>query len=184
MDGLLWLRHGQTCKIRIQVANNSTSLRSAGAFLALVNIAMVSCLASSGSAYPLYPDPAQRRAANEVATLLGDVAIVDDVDVSEHGKFFELLPGCHIVRPPPKWGQTDYNHTIWADLGQASFAIDMKAEHRYVIRVNVSSLSGTGGSLSITAREETMDGTKTRTFRLIKGIAPPDSCKYVESSGE
>lgn len=165
------------------MAKRFTFMLWAGPSLALVNIALVSCLAS-GPAYPLYPNPAVRRVPEEVATLLGDVATVDGVNVSEHGKFFELLPGCHIVGPPERWGQTDYNHTIWVTIGEASFAIDMKAEHRYVIRVNVSSLSGSGGTFSVTAREETMDGTETRSFRLYRGSVPLGGCNRLAAATE
>jgi hypothetical protein len=145
--------------------------------LSLAGVAISGCLVGSNSVYPLYPDPENKRSSEEVATLLGDVAKVDGQDVSEHGAAFELLPGCHIVAPPEKWGKTDYNNTVWADVGQVDFAIDMKAQHRYIVRIDVSELRGTGGSLSIKAWEEDMDGTMTRSFEPSGGPASNAECR-------
>jgi len=126
--------------------------------------------------YPLYSNPEQKRPAEQLATLVGDLAYVDGKDVSAHGNSFELLPGCHVVGPPEKWGKVDYSHSIWANIGKLNFAIPMKARHRYVVRIDVGMSNGAGSTLNIVVREETMDGTVTRYFRPIKGLVPVEDC--------
>lgn len=150
----------------------------------LLCAALVGCIASAGQSVALYPDPEHRRAPTEVATLVGDVAIVDGKDVTEYGNSFELLPGCHLVATPSKWGQTGHYETMVANIGHVYFAIDMKAGYRYVLRIEIASLTGGGGKLSITAREEQSDGTVTRMFNPVKGQPQDGDCPAEEHRAE
>ena len=154
-------------------------VRAARAFAAgcmgLTCVLLVGCIGSNPT-YPLYPNPEQERPAAEVAILTGDVAIVDGKDVSSHGRTFALEPGCHIVSTPKRDGGTSSSATFWADIGEISFAINMKARFRYVVRVNFAQTNGTGGHVSVTAREEHLDGSVFRQFVPIRGRPPNGSC--------
>jgi hypothetical protein len=116
--------------------------------------AWLACLLPTGCIgsnppYPLYPNPDKERPSEEVAILMGEVAIVDGKDVSPNGRTFALEPGCHIVRTPKRVGGTSASGAYWADIGEISFAMDMQAHHVYVVRINVATTSGMGGSVTV-----------------------------------
>ncbi|MBV9949664.1 MAG: hypothetical protein JOZ69_22675, partial [Myxococcales bacterium] len=115
--------------------------------------------------YPLYaredapPDPAM------LARLGGYVRYVDSQDVSEHGTSFDLLPGCHIVGTPETWGSMGaMSGGVVAMTGRVTFALRMKAGHRYVVLVDVGTTSGPSGSVFVRAEEHAPTGEVTRVF--------------------
>jgi hypothetical protein len=145
--------------------------------LAVFGFLSTACI-GSGTTYPLYSNAGQKLGPEAVASLTGDVAYVDGRDVSPYGNSFELLPGCHVVQPPEKWGGSSYGQpTVWATIGKISFAMDMKAQHRYSVHVEVVRLSGNdAANVTVEAREESTDGTITRRFRAINADVPPNDC--------
>ena len=101
-----------------------------------------------------------------MALLIGYVRDVDGKDVSAHGKSFELLPGCHIVGTPSKWGTMDSTAGVVITTGPHQFAIPMKAGHSYSIEVGSSSpfLTAPTSPAYLSAREMDAGGTTTRRF--------------------
>ncbi|HEY4184584.1 MAG TPA: hypothetical protein VGP07_05910 [Polyangia bacterium] len=125
------------------------------------------CLGSEPPAIALYPNAATvRLPPDQVATLIGPIARVDDHDVTDLGGPFELLPGCHVVeltRRIPNNGYALSTGTYFTgQLPVAIFALPMKPGARYVLRRDLIP-AGTGMQvrLAFSAREELPGGAAT-----------------------
>jgi hypothetical protein len=136
-------------------------------FLFLAGTLTLGCLGSEPPAIALYPNAAVARLPpNQVATLSGTIARVDDRDVAELGGPFELLPGCHVVELTRQIPNNGYSLTIGVyftgQLPVAIFALPMKAGARYVVRRDlVPTGTGMQRRLVFSAREELPGGAGT-----------------------
>jgi len=136
-------------------------------FLFLAGTLTLGCLGSEPPAIALYPNAAVARLPpDQVSTLNGTIARVDDRDVAELGGPFELLPGCHVVeltRQIPNNG-LGLSRGIYGtgQLPVAIVALPMKAGARYVLRRElVPAGTGMGRRLVFSAREELPGGAET-----------------------
>ena len=113
-------------------------------------------------AYPLYAGAAREQPAGEVGTLRGPIAAIDGQDVSDKGRAFALLPGCHSFRLLQKIGQFSLPGGGYAaTLPQQTFTIDVRAGHSYVIETIVTLASGPTGTLELETSDRRPDGTVT-----------------------
>ena len=120
---------------------------------------MLGCLASEPPPVALYPNAAAAPLPPaQVATLVGTIARVDNRDVTDLGGPFALLPGCHVVeltRQIPNNGFGLSGGVYWTgQLPAVTFALQMKAGARYVIRRDIIMGSGQMGRLVTSTREE------------------------------
>src|SRR6267378_1637265 len=146
-------------------------------FLALSCLALSGCLVSHDRGEPLYPVTDARPKREDVAQLGGYVRMVDNQQVTE-GKSFELLPGCHIVGTPARWGRVDSSSGgVLVDTGHQTFALVMKAGHRYFVGVSVKMMGGSTGSAVVEATEEDPQGRKTTVIGTAKSTADIETCK-------
>ena len=131
----------------------------------LVMMVASACITGTRRGYPLYPGP-ELLEEQRVALLTGYVHDVDGNDVSVHGQSFDLLPGCHVVGTPSKWGTMDSRAGVVITTGPRKFAIKMKAGYSYVIEVGSSSayFSAPTSPAYVSAREVDARGNTTRTF--------------------
>jgi hypothetical protein len=148
--------------------------------IATVAVIMVACLSAQGPPpVRLYPATDHPLRAEEVSKLSGYVAFVDGEDASKLGKSFELLPGCHAVVTPTRWGahSPGGEMDITATTGRWAFVLPMRAGHRYEIRVIVGQASGPLLPLTIKAIETDLAGKQTREFERIKDMKGVDACE-------
>src|SRR5260221_2924282 len=113
---------------------------------------------------PLYPvtDPRLRR--EEVAQIGGYILSIDDRQVSE-GRLFEVLPGCHVVRTPARWGRTDSSAVVTVDTGNRTFGLLTRPGYTYVIEVSIEHMGGgPSGRAIFRVTEKDLDGRKTQGF--------------------
>jgi hypothetical protein len=139
------------------------------------------CITDGGKVHALYvsdtPLPPER-----LATLAGYVARVDGRDVSSLGAgAFELLPGCHLVETPTRWGKGSERGAVVATTGRLTFALPMRAGHSYVIDVEVGPLTAPTGSLWIRATETDASGERTGTFTPASSQDDIDACERCAS---
>jgi hypothetical protein len=141
---------------------------SARVVLATALVALLlgaACITGSRRGHALYP-PGRVMARHEVATLMGYVKEIDGRDESRHGTSFELLPGCHVIGTPTRWGKTD-SQTGGAiiDTGKQVFALPMKAGKTYLVEVGADGfVTGPTFSAFLRARELDGEGNTTREF--------------------
>jgi hypothetical protein len=129
-----------------------------------LSIVLVGCGCGTAKPKPLYPDPGRPLAANEVATLHGDVREVDGKVVSEHGGSFALLPGCHLVRTVENWGRLD-NHggSVTVKFPPIWYAMPMRGGYHYIVRIQADHVPARVHA-RITAIEEDAQGNVTNQF--------------------
>jgi hypothetical protein len=139
-------------------------------------LALSACLAPHERGEPLYPASEPRPKREDVAQLGGYVRLVDNQQVTE-GKSFELLPGCHIVGTPARWGRVDSSGGVLVDTGHQTFALVMKPGHRYFVDVSVKMMGGSTGSAVVEATEEDPQGKKTQVINAAKTTADIEACK-------
>ena len=148
-----------------------------GTFSAL---ALTGCLVPHGRGEPLYAVSGERPAPERVAQLDGYVKMVDGNPV-EQDKSFELLPGCHVVETPARWGNGTSSGGVLVDTGNRRFAIPMKAGHRYHVDVSVKMMGGSTGSAAVEAFEQDPKGNKTIVYGPGIYAATTEECRVVES---
>jgi hypothetical protein len=134
------------------------------------------CLAPHERGEALYPATGPRPRREEVAQLGGYVRLVDDQQVTE-GRSFELLPGCHIVGTPARWGRVGDSGGVLVDTGHRTFALVMKPGHRYLVEVSVNMMGGSTGSAVVQATEEDPQGKRTQVIGPAKTTADIEACK-------
>lgn len=135
--------------------------RSSSAASTAVALLIAGCITRSGEPHPLYPNAEIRRPPEQVARLFGPIAAVDGQDVSRLGKSFSVLPGCHVVQLLNKVGQinTSNGGGYVGITGGAVFALRMRANFTYEIEVQVESVTGPVGQLTIQTWERPADGS-------------------------
>ena len=121
--------------------------------------------------YPLHGSAHER--LQDVARLHGYVRTVDGRDVSEHGHHFELLPGCHVVGTPTKWGGAGTDAWVTADTGQLLFVLNMQEGHEYEIRVHEYQALG---RVEIEAIEKDMHGETIAKHLPVREQAAIEEC--------
>ncbi len=145
----------------------------------LLSFGATGCIASNPPRnIPLYEQPQSTIAPERVVRLNGYVQLVDGRDVSSKGDSFELLPGCHVVVTPEKWGHTEYNAgamVVWI-TGHVRYAIPMHAGRSYSIRVDADPQNSTGVTGVTTAREFDAEGRLLRTFKSEPGAFDRGAC--------
>jgi hypothetical protein len=141
-------------------------LGTPGSWLALL-LGCTGCIVSNERGIPLYPDPEVERArVDQVATLGGYVATVDGRDVRPLGTVFELLPGCHRVETPEKWGAQNSTGGLIAITGRHLFAVPMVSGRYYQV-TSPPIVGGAIGRVTLRMDESDASGSVLRTF-------PPD----------
>lgn len=113
---------------------------------------------------------------DQIATLSGHVAEVDGVDVTSLMPPYELLPGCHVVRTPERWGAVGTDMSMAAQTGMLPFALPMRAGHTYVVEVRSQMQTGISGSLEIRTVETDASGEQTKVFPIMRDRAELDAC--------
>jgi hypothetical protein len=144
--------------------------------------ALPSCLGSHDRGEPLYPVSGPLPAKDQVAQLGGFVRQVDGKDVTE-GRSFELLPGCHVVVTPKKWGHVDSSGSggVLVDTGRVTFALVMKPGHTYLIEVQVQMMGGSVGSAVVQTIEGDGAGNRVAVLHPAASTADIDACKEAGS---
>lgn len=145
--------------------------------MGLLCLSQSGCIAGTGRGHPLHgihPLPEE----SDIAQLSGYVRYVDDRDVSNLSKAFELRPGCHLVRTPTKWGQSEaLQGAVMVETGEVLFAIPMKPAHRYVIDVYVPTMTGPTGPATLRAREWTPEGDVSAEFTPVSSQSDIATCQ-------
>jgi hypothetical protein len=118
------------------------------------------CLHHQTGGYPLYDPATPRRAANEVARLFGPIASVDGRDVSDLGRSFELLPGCHVVVTKKQMLEFDNAAAVSGQFPPMTYPFRMRAAHTYVIERPATGIGGDKALAWIEAYDAAGDGTK------------------------
>ena len=135
----------------------------AGRTLVFAAMAALLALGCQPSGEPLYPHPEIPRRADEVASITGPIAFIDERPVSSRGTVFQVLPGCHVVRLLDRIGEMNAEGTAgWsAHLPPLVFLFRTRGGFSYGIDVRGRSGSGLYGELSVAASERAPDGTIT-----------------------
>lgn len=133
------------------------------------------CIAGSSRGVPLYT-AAERPGVDQVATLGGYVATVDGREVRSSGTVFELLPGCHFIETPQKWGGENPSGGLVAITGTHLFVVPMVATHSYVVVSDTVTL-GLNGSLSLRMDETDAGGQPVRSFLPYGTPAEIEACR-------
>jgi hypothetical protein len=145
--------------------------------LVAVAVAGIACMASRPASVVLYGPAAERRPADEVATLYGPIGSVDGRDVSGQGNAFELLPGCHVVTLRSKVGGTNSGTTgAWTATLGGTFAFRMQAAHTYAIDLRAIGDDTMSGEVRIDAWDSDAGGAKTAVPPARSG-ADIDACR-------
>jgi hypothetical protein len=136
------------------------------------------CLANGDSrGTALYPVSERRLPPERVATLSGHVGQVDGRDVSSLTAPFELLPGCHVVLTPSRWGSVGTSGTMTAQTGVLPFALPMLAGHFYTVEVRAQLDTTIAGKMEVRAIEVDASGQQTRVFAVSRDPAELEACR-------
>ena len=144
----------------------------------IVAVALLGCIAGESRGYPLYATSAGPMDPSRVARLAGYVRFVDGLDVSEHGTTFDLLPGCHLIGTPSRWGSASMSGGVAVSTGTLTFALPMKAGHQYAVAVEAS-LAGGGPShpAFVRAYERDPSGATKETFAPVSSESDVQRCR-------
>jgi hypothetical protein len=145
---------------------------------------VVGCLAGKGRGYALYATTSTPLKPEEVAQLTGYVQKVDGKDVGEHGRSFELLPGCHVVVTPQDWGKVSEVGGITWKTGHLTFALPMKAGRQYLVEVQAEKVGGAAAGGRVVALEKDMDGNLTQEFRPASGAQDLAACREADNPAQ
>jgi hypothetical protein len=148
-------------------------------FMLAFALSGVGCI-SVARPYQLYSPAPQPLAPEQVSTLTGYLQFVDDKDVSELGGSFELLPGCHVIGTPSHWSERTpgVNSAVVATTGRWTFALPMRAGHRYRIEVIVVGvMTGPTAPLTIKGFESDLGGNETREFEQATSSKGIEACR-------
>lgn len=150
------------------------------ALMLMVVLATTTCITAAGPIPErLYPPMPQPLRTDQVSLLSGYVQFVDDKDVSSRGTNFELLPGCHIIGTPSNWGEHSpgSDSVVTSTTGRWLFAIPMRANHQYLVKVIVGTMTGPVGSLTIKTYESDRSGKQTREFEHVTSPKDIENCR-------
>ena len=156
----------------------SRPLTLAARRVALILAALASgCIAHDDRGTPLYPTAGGLREPHELAHLSGYVQAVDGKDVSSKSAPFDLLPGCHVVTTPEKWGKAELGGgAVTATTGRLNFVVRMRAGFHYAIRINTPHTNQPSGTLTIGGYEKDADGNTTGRFGPTTDAAEIEAC--------
>jgi len=130
-----------------------------------LTLALSACVGAHGRAEPLYPIDGARPLPEKVARVGGYVLQIDDSRVNE-GKMYEVLPGCHAIRTPERWGRGSETGAVSVRTGQRAFSIDAKPGYTYDVAIRTRFLGGgPTGTATLQVTETDADGKKTPDFR-------------------
>jgi hypothetical protein len=150
-------------------------------WIASLVFAIAGCLVQRGRAEPLYPISGERLPPERVAQLDGYVRKVDDKQIDQSGSY-ELLPGCHIIETPARWGNVSSSGGVIVDTGNRVFTLLMKPGHHYHVDVSVKMMGGSGGSAAVEAFEQDPKGNRTVVYGPGINTATAEACSAAESS--
>jgi hypothetical protein len=144
--------------------------------LLLLLVGCAACITQSTQAMPLY-SPSDAVGAAQAVLLSGYIARVDNRDVSALGDLFEVLPGCHIVTTPTRWGTETSASGMVAFTGPVTFALQMTAGHRYAVIVDTGSFGKPSFTVSVRMDETTRAGDLVRSIGPVKGSGQVEACR-------
>lgn len=127
-------------------------------------LGVAACTAGMGCTHfqpgprPLYPGPVEP--PEKTALLSGYVAKVDDVDVSQMGGAFSLLPGCHVVTSSTNLGNDSPSGAWSSVVPKLVFALRMQAGHAYQIEAQRQGSGSETSNLKMHAIERDAAGKK------------------------
>jgi len=134
-------------------------------FSLALGVMLSACVAAHGRAEALYPFEGARPAPESVARVEGYILEIDDKRVNE-GKVYEVLPGCHAIRTPERWGRGDSTGAVSVRTGQRGFSIDAKPGYTYDVEITARFLGGGPmGLAALQVTETDASGKKTPDFR-------------------
>lgn len=135
---------------------------------------------------PLYPNPGQALAPNQVAKLFGItdagmagpiIKAVDNRNVLDKDpSAFALLPGCHVVATSHNLIMGTDNVTWRGTLPTAVFAFNMKAGHTYVVRLSIRQDMSSGGQVIFRGEEQDATGKTTADFDPVRSLDEIEAC--------
>jgi hypothetical protein len=131
--------------------------------------------------FPLYARSGEPLAREQVALLTGDVQLIDGQNVSGLGRWFELLPGCHVVTTSPeRRARVESSKSgILPPNGQLTYAMNMKAGYRYEIQRRMQQLRDGSQFVIVYAFEKEPEGAVMQEFvpamteTDLQGCQPP-----------
>jgi hypothetical protein len=142
---------------------------------------LLACASRTGAAnVPLYPNAATTRLPpNQVATVSGPIAKIDDKELEPQAVAYELLPGCHLVELDRHLAAESYalsGGVYWSgEFPQTVYALRMKAGARYAIRRDIVA-EGAVGRVVLSAQEELPSGM-TADLAPVKSVEDVKACK-------
>jgi TonB family protein len=155
--------------------------RSTAAWSSLLGLAAagpLACASPQTRGYPLYPQTGPLPDASAVAELSGYVRSVDGQSVSGYGTVFELLPGCHIVRTPQHWGQSNsLANGVSVTTPELVFALPMRAGHSYEIALIVGDMTAPSANVDVKAYERDAQGSTVQTFSIAQSSRDIAECR-------
>jgi hypothetical protein len=153
--------------------------------LSLLALSLSACIAPQERVEPLYPITDTRPKREEVAQLGGYILSIDDRQVSE-GRLFEVLPGCHVVRTPARWGRTDSSAVVTVDTGNQTFALLTRPGYTYVVEVSIEYMGSgpAGGKAFFRVTEKDLEGKKTKGFGAMTSDEDIEECRHLQSRSQ
>jgi hypothetical protein len=167
------LRYGHEMKTAWDLLATAWDLL-ATAWGLLATGALWGCIGSGSSSW--YRLHERQLPASEVVRVSGYVRFVDGRDLADRGRAFELLPGCHVIGTPEKWGESSLDAAIVATTGVVLFALVMEAGHHYEIDVRSEGMAGPVKTLRVEARETDDNGKLVGRFAPTQNQADIDAC--------
>jgi len=152
--------------------------------LSLLALSFSACIAPQERVEPLYPVTEPRPRREEVAQIGGYILSIDDRQVSE-GRLFEVLPGCHVVRTPARWGRTDSSAVVTVDTGNRTFGLLTRPGYTYVVEVSIEHMGGgSSGRAIFRVTEKDLDGRKTQGFGAMTSDEDIEECRQRQSHSQ
>jgi hypothetical protein len=126
-----------------------------------LSLAAGGCILHGSSPYPLTPD-GEERPDDQVGVLIGPIAVVDGQSVSDKGRTFALLPGCHSFRLLRTVGQVEANGGGYVTtLPQKTLSIQVEPGHYYTLETTFYSSSAPVNSGTLGISDHRRDGSVT-----------------------
>jgi hypothetical protein len=127
-----------------------------------VAISGTGCSTTAERGYPLYEPQQPLRPPEQVARLFGPLAKIDDRDVTELGRAFDLAPGCHVLEVRHDFLEVDTAGAARpAEEQRYVFGAMMTAGYAYSIERTSGATNDTAARFRIGLRETAPDGTVT-----------------------
>ncbi len=88
-----------------------------------------------------------------------------------------MLPGCHVVTTPTKWGTQTNTSGMVALTGPVTFALQMTAGHHYAVIVDTGSFGRPSFAVSVRVDETTQAGDLVRSIGRVKSVGEVEACR-------